>query len=69
MGPAGLLQAYRFLADSRDTHTAERLAELEDPFSVFRCRGIMNCVSVCPKGLNPTKAIGHIRSMLLERGV
>jgi succinate dehydrogenase / fumarate reductase iron-sulfur subunit len=69
VGPAGLLQAYRFLADSRDTHTAERLAELEDPFSVFRCRGIMNCVSVCPKGLNPTKAIGHIRSMLLERGV
>jgi succinate dehydrogenase / fumarate reductase, iron-sulfur subunit len=69
VGPAGLLQAYRFLADSRDTHTAERLADLEDPFSVFRCRGIMNCVSVCPKGLNPTKAIGHIRSMLLERGI
>ena len=69
IGPAGLLQAYRFLADSRDTRTEERLAELEDPFSVFRCRGIMNCVSVCPKGLNPTKAIGHIRSMLLERGV
>ena len=52
-------QAYRFLIDSRDTATAERLAELDDPFSVFRCRGIMNCV-VCPKGLNPTKAIGHI---------
>lgn len=69
VGPAGLLQAYRFLADSRDTHTDERLAELEDPFSVFRCRGIMNCVSVCPKGLNPTRAIGHIRSMLLERGI
>jgi succinate dehydrogenase / fumarate reductase iron-sulfur subunit len=69
IGPAGLLQAYRFLADSRDTRTEERLAALEDPFSVFRCRGIMNCVSVCPKGLNPTKAIGHIRSMLLERGV
>lgn len=66
IGPAGLLQAYRFLADSRDTATAERLAELEDPFSVFRCRGIMNCVAVCPKGLNPTRAIGHIRSMLLE---
>jgi succinate dehydrogenase / fumarate reductase iron-sulfur subunit len=63
------LQAYRFLADSRDTHTEERLSALEDPFSVFRCRGIMNCVSVCPKGLNPTKAIGHIRTMLLERGV
>jgi succinate dehydrogenase / fumarate reductase, iron-sulfur subunit len=68
VGPAGLLQAYRFLADSRDTHTEERLAELEDPFSVFRCRGIMNCVAVCPKGLNPTKAIGHIRSMLMDRG-
>ena len=69
VGPAGLLQAYRFLADSRDTHTQERLADLEDPFSVFRCRGIMNCVSACPKGLNPTKAIGHIRNMLLERGI
>lgn len=69
VGPAGLLQAYRFLADSRDTRTEERLSELEDPFSVFRCRGIMNCVSVCPKGLNPTRAIGHIRSMLLERGI
>jgi succinate dehydrogenase / fumarate reductase iron-sulfur subunit len=69
IGPAGLLQAYRFLADSRDTRTEERLAALEDPFSVFRCRGIMNCVSVCPKGLNPTKAIGHIRDMLLERSV
>lgn len=66
IGPAGLLQAYRFLADSRDTATAERLAGLDDPFSVFRCRGIMNCVSVCPKGLNPTRAIGHIRSMLLS---
>jgi succinate dehydrogenase / fumarate reductase iron-sulfur subunit len=69
VGPAGLLQAYRFLADSRDTRTQERLADLEDPFSVFRCRGIMNCVSVCPKGLNPTKAIGHIRNMLLERSI
>ena len=69
IGPAGLLQAYRFLADSRDTATEERLAAMEDPFSVFRCRGIMNCVSVCPKGLNPTKAIGHIRNMLLERAL
>ena len=67
IGPAGLLQAYRFLADSRDTAQAERLAELDDPFSVFRCRGIMNCVSVCPKGLNPTRAIGHIRNLLLQR--
>jgi succinate dehydrogenase / fumarate reductase, iron-sulfur subunit len=65
VGPAGLLQSYRFLADSRDTATRERLAELEDPFSVFRCRGIMNCVAVCPKGLNPTRAIGKIRDMLL----
>ena len=69
IGPAGLLQAYRFMADSRDTAIEERLAALEDPFSVFRCKGIMNCVSVCPKGLNPTKAIGHIRSMLLERAL
>ncbi len=67
IGPAGLLQAYRFLADSRDTATADRLANLDDPFSVFRCRGIMNCVSVCPKGLNPTRAIGHIREMLIRR--
>jgi len=67
IGPAGLLQAYRFLADSRDTAQAERLANLDDPFSVFRCRGIMNCVSVCPKGLNPTRAIGHIRNLLLQR--
>ncbi len=67
VGPAGLLQAYRFLADSRDEATDARLGELDDPFSVFRCRGIMNCVSVCPKGLNPTKAIGHIRDMLLSR--
>ena len=68
IGPAGLLQAYRFLADSRDTATAQRLAALDDPFSVFRCRGIMNCVSVCPKGLNPTRAIGKIRAMLLQQG-
>jgi len=67
IGPAGLLQAYRFLADSRDTATDERLAKLDDPFSVFRCHGIQNCVNVCPKGLNPTKAIGRIRSMLLSR--
>ena len=67
IGPAGLLQAYRFLADSRDTATEDRLAKLDDPFSVFRCHGIQNCVNVCPKGLNPTKAIGHIRTMLLNR--
>jgi len=68
IGPAGLLQAYRFIIDSRDTATSERLSNLDDPFSLFRCRGIMNCVSVCPKGLNPTRAIGHIRSMLLQQG-
>jgi len=67
IGPSGLLQAYRFLADSRDTATRERLADLDDPFSVFRCHGIMNCVNVCPKGLNPTKAIGKIRSMLIQQ--
>ncbi len=67
IGPAGLLQAYRFLADSRDQATDERLAKLDDPFSVFRCHGIQNCVNVCPKGLNPTRAIGHIRTMLLNR--
>ena len=69
VGPAGLLQAYRFLADSRDTAAAERLAELDDPYSVFRCRGIMNCVSVCPKGLNPSRAIGKIRGLLVRQGV
>lgn len=67
IGPAGLLQAYRFIIDSRDTHTEERLSELDDPFSLFRCRGIMNCVDVCPKGLNPTRAIGKLRSLLLQQ--
>lgn len=66
IGPAGLLQAYRFIADSRDTETEARLNDLQDPYRVFRCRTIMNCVDVCPKGLNPTKAIGHIRSLLLQ---
>jgi succinate dehydrogenase / fumarate reductase iron-sulfur subunit len=66
IGPAGLLQAYRFLADSRDLATEHRLSKLDDPFSVFRCHGIQNCVAVCPKGLNPTRAIGHIRNMLLQ---
>ena len=68
VGPAGLLQAYRFLADSRDTATEERLSDLEDPFSVFRCRGIMNCTSVCPRDLNPTRAIGKIKAMLVTHG-
>jgi succinate dehydrogenase / fumarate reductase iron-sulfur subunit len=67
VGPAGLLQAWRFLADSRDTATEERLAKLQDPFSVFRCRSIMNCANVCPKKLNPTKAIGEIRQLMIEK--
>ena len=69
MGPAALLQAYRFIADSRDTHKEERLADLTDPFSLFRCRGIMNCVDVCPKDLNPLKAINHIKEEMLEESV
>lgn len=69
IGPSGLLHAYRFLIDSRDTATEERLNDLDDAYSVFRCHSIMNCVDVCPKGLNPTKAIGHIRSMLLNKAV
>ena len=68
IGPAGLLQAERFIADSRDDATEERLAALDDAYSLFRCRGIMNCVDVCPKGLNPTKAINAIRGELLDRG-
>ena len=67
VGPAGLLQAWRFLADSRDTATDKRLENLQDPFSVFRCRSIMNCASVCPKGLNPTAAIGEIRKKMLDK--
>lgn len=67
VGPAGLLQARRFLADSRDTAMAHRLDKLQDPFSVFRCRSIMNCASVCPKGLNPTKAIADIRLQMLTQ--
>ncbi|HET8792115.1 MAG TPA: succinate dehydrogenase iron-sulfur subunit [Modicisalibacter sp.] len=68
IGPAGLIQAYRFLIDSRDTATEERLAELEDPFSVFRCRQIGNCTWVCPKGLDPMRAIGKIKAMLFKNG-
>ena len=67
VGPAGLLQARRFLADTRDTATIVRLEKLQDPFSVFRCRSIMNCATVCPKGLNPTKAIGEIRQQMLAQ--
>ncbi|MFU8797550.1 MAG: succinate dehydrogenase iron-sulfur subunit [Gammaproteobacteria bacterium] len=66
VGPAGLLAAQRFVADNRDTAKEERLDDLKDPFSLFRCRGIMNCVDVCPKGLNPTKAIGELRNEMLK---
>ena len=67
LGPSALLNGYRFVAYSRDISSLVLLARLDDPFSLFRCRGIMNCVSVCPKGLNPTKAIGHLRNMLLDQ--
>ena len=69
VGPAGLLQAYRFLADSRDQATSERLDNLEDPYRLVRCHSIMNCVDVCPKGLNPTQAIGRIKNLLVRRAV
>ncbi|MBT2792554.1 4Fe-4S dicluster domain-containing protein, partial [Paraburkholderia strydomiana] len=69
VGPAGLLQAYRFIADSRDQNTSARLTDLEDAYRLFRCRTIMNCVDVCPKGLNPARAIGEIRTMLTGRTV
>ena len=66
IGPAGLLWALRFIIDSRDNAKNERLKNLEDPFSLFRCRSIMNCTDVCPKGLNPTEAIGKIRIEMLK---
>ena len=69
VGPAGLLQAYRFLVDSRDTATGERLDNLMDPYRLFRCRSIMNCVDACPKGLNPVLAIGKIKSMMTQRAI
>jgi succinate dehydrogenase / fumarate reductase iron-sulfur subunit len=68
VGPAGLLQAYRFLQDSRDTASRERLTDLEDPFSVFRCRGIANCNAYCPKGLLPLRAINGIKIKMLQEG-
>jgi succinate dehydrogenase / fumarate reductase, iron-sulfur subunit len=67
MGPAILLQSYRWLADSRDEATGERLDMLEDPFKLYRCHTIMNCTSACPKGLNPAKAIGEIKHMMVSR--
>ncbi|HZY17873.1 MAG TPA: succinate dehydrogenase iron-sulfur subunit [Ramlibacter sp.] len=69
VGPAGLLWAYRFIADSRDQATSERLDNLEDPYRLFRCRTIMNCADVCPKGLSPVTAIGKIRDMLVRRSI
>ena len=69
VGPAGLLAAYRFIADTRDQATSERLDDLEDPYRLFRCHTIMNCVDVCPKGLNPTKAIGKIKDIMVRRAV
>ncbi len=65
-GPAALLQSWRFLADTRDQATSERLQELEGAYKVFRCHTIMSCVDVCPKNLNPTKAIGHIKKLMLS---
>jgi succinate dehydrogenase / fumarate reductase iron-sulfur subunit len=67
LGPAVLLQAYRWLADSRDEYTGERLDELEDPFRLYRCHTIMNCTQACPKGLNPAKAIAEVKKMMVER--
>jgi succinate dehydrogenase / fumarate reductase iron-sulfur subunit len=67
LGPAALLQSWRFLADSRDQATDERLSELEGPFRLFRCHTIMNCAEVCPKGLNPTRAIGRIKELMVRR--
>ena len=69
VGPAGLLQAYRFLVDSRDQASGERLDDLQDPYRLFRCRTILNCTDVCPKGLNPALAIGRIKEMMARRSV
>ncbi|WP_422364728.1 succinate dehydrogenase iron-sulfur subunit [Pelagibius sp.] len=67
LGPAILLQAYRWIADSRDEATGERLDQLEDPFRLYRCHTIMNCTKTCPKGLNPAKAIAEIKKLMIER--
>jgi succinate dehydrogenase / fumarate reductase iron-sulfur subunit len=67
LGPAVLLQAYRWIVDSRDEFTGERLDDLEDPFRLYRCHTIMNCAKVCPKGLNPAKAIAEIKKLMVER--
>jgi succinate dehydrogenase / fumarate reductase iron-sulfur subunit len=68
VGPAGLLQAYRFLADSRDEATQQRLEDLDDPYRLYRCHNIMNCIDVCPKGLNPARAIAGIKQMQIKGG-
>ena len=67
LGPAALLQAYRWLIDSRDEATGERLDMLQDPFRLYRCHTIMNCAKACPKGLNPAKAISNIKNMMIAR--
>jgi len=67
LGPATLLQSYRWIADSRDDATGERLDDLNDPFKLYRCHTIMNCTATCPKGLNPAKAIGKIKDKLAKR--
>jgi succinate dehydrogenase / fumarate reductase iron-sulfur subunit len=69
LGPAALLQAARFIKDSRDQQTEARLQALDDPFKMFRCHSIMNCVQVCPKGLNPTRAIGEIKKIMVKKSV
>ena len=69
LGPAALLQAYRWLIDSRDEATGDRLDNLEDPFRLYRCHTIMNCANACPKGLNPAKAIAEVKKMMVERRV
>jgi succinate dehydrogenase / fumarate reductase iron-sulfur subunit len=69
LGPAALLQSYRWIADSRDEATGDRLDDLEDPFRLYRCHTILNCANACPKGLNPAQAIAEVRKLLVERKV
>ena len=69
LGPAALLHAYRWIIDSRDEATGERLDELQDPFKLYRCHTIMNCAKTCPKGLNPAKAIAEIKKKMVERTI
>jgi succinate dehydrogenase / fumarate reductase iron-sulfur subunit len=69
LGPAALLNAYRWISDSRDEATGERLDALEDPFKLYRCHTIMNCTEACPKDLNPAKAITHIKQLMVKRRI